>query len=98
LPDLPLFPYTTLFRSEIAGSITTYNGALLPFYRDAFLKYISVNYNVKDLVIENETINGELYIDTLSVYPRFQGKGIGSKLLLARSEEHTSELQSRENL
>jgi len=79
------FENTLVFEKngEIAGSITTYNGALLPFYRDAFLKYISVNYNVKDLVIENETINGELYIDTLSVYPRFQGKGIGSKLLLA---------------
>jgi ribosomal protein S18 acetylase RimI-like enzyme len=70
-------------NNEIAGSITAYDGALLPKYREPFLEYIALNYNVKDLIIENETIKGELYIDTLSVYPKFQGKGIGSKLLAA---------------
>lgn len=68
---------------EIAGSLIAYDGALLPIYREPFLKYIAENYNVKDLVIENETLKGELYIDTLSVFPKHQGKGIGSKLLLA---------------
>ncbi len=70
-------------KGEIAGSITAYDGALLPLYREPFLKYIAINYNVKNLVIENETIKGELYIDTLSVYPQHQRKGIGRKLLLA---------------
>ncbi len=69
--------------NEIAGSITVYDGALLPAYREPFLKYIAENYNVKDLIIENETLIGELYIDSLSVFPKHQGKGIGSKLLLA---------------
>ena len=67
--------------------------ALLPAYREPFLKYIAENYNVKDLIIENETLIGELYIDTLSVFPKHQGKGIGSKLLLAikakaKEEDH----------
>lgn len=68
---------------KIAGSIITYDGALLPKYREPFLKYISQHYDVKDLIIENETLIGELYIDTLSVYPEYQGKGIGKKLLAA---------------
>lgn len=70
-------------NGEIAGSIIAYDGAMLPKYRAPFLKYIAENYTVKDLVIENETLKGELYIDTLSVFQKHQGKGIGSKLLLA---------------
>ncbi len=78
-------------NSEIAGSITAYDGALLPLYREPFLEYIAINYNVKDLVIENETLKGELYIDTLSVYSKHQGKGIGSKLLRAIKERAEKE-------
>lgn len=70
-------------EGEIAGSITVYDGSLLPKYRKPFLEYIALNYNVTDLVIENETLIGELYIDTISVFPKFQGKGIGKKLILA---------------
>ena len=70
-------------NGEIAGSVIAYDGALLPLYREPFLEYIAQKYNVRDLVIENETLKGEVYIDTLSVYPKHQGKGIGSKLLLA---------------
>ncbi len=70
-------------NGEIAGSIIAYDGGLLPEYREPFIQYIASRYNVRDLVIENETMPGELYIDTISVYPDFQGKGIGKKLLQA---------------
>lgn len=70
-------------NGEIAGSIIAYDGGLLPKLREPFLKYIAEHYNVKDLVIENETLKGELYIDTISVYSSHQGKGIGKKLLAA---------------
>lgn len=76
---------------EVVGSITAYDGAFLQKYREPFLKYIAAHYHVKDLIIENETIQGELYIDTLSVHPKFQGKGIGSKLLLAIKEKAQKE-------
>lgn len=70
-------------NGEIAGSVIAYDGALLPMYREPFLDYIAETYNVRDLIIENETLQGEVYIDTLSVFPKYQGKGIGSKLLRA---------------
>ena len=77
------FENTLVFEEngEVAGSIIAYDGAFLPEYRKPFLEYIDEHYNVKDLVIENETMKGELYIDTISVYPGHQGKGIGKKLL-----------------
>lgn len=78
-------------NNEVVGSITAYDGTFLIKYREPFLKYIAAHYHVKDLVIENETIQGEFYIDTLSVYPKFQGKGIGSKLLLAIKEKAQKE-------
>ncbi|WP_181566683.1 GNAT family N-acetyltransferase [Aequorivita sp. CIP111184] len=78
-------------NGKIAGSIIAYDGALLSTYREPFLEYIAINYNVKNLVIEDETLKGELYIDTLSVYPKHQGKGIGSKLLGAIKERAQKE-------
>ncbi len=75
----------------IVGSIIVYDGSLLPLYREPFLEYIALHYNVKDLIIENETLEGELYIDTLSVYPKHQGKGIGSKLLVAIKDKAKKE-------
>jgi ribosomal protein S18 acetylase RimI-like enzyme len=78
-------------NGKIEGSITAYDGALLPIYRKPFMEYIALHHNVKNLVIENETLKGELYIDTLSVYPEHQGKGIGSKLLSAIKERGQNE-------
>lgn len=89
------FEHSLIFEEdgEIAGSVIAYDGRLLPQYRKPFLDYIASQYNVRDLVIENETMEGEVYIDTISVSPSFQGKGIGTKLLKAiikksRSEGH----------
>ena len=72
---------------EIAGSITAYEGGLLPEYRKPFLDFIAIHYKVTDLIIENETLEGEIYIDTISVFPKFQGNGIGKKLLSAVKEK-----------
>ena len=45
------------------------------------LALIRSNYGI-DIVLEDETAEGELYIDTLSVLPAAQGKGIGSQLVM----------------
>ncbi len=79
------YKHTLVFESEgiIAGSVTAYDGGLLPLYRRPFMEYIEKYYDVRNLTIENETMPGELYIDTISVSPKFQGQGIGKKLLQA---------------
>lgn len=79
------FEHTLVYAENdvIMGSITFYDGDLLSTYRAPFLAHIAKEYNVIDLHIEDETIPGEVYIDTVSVSPNYQGKGIGKKLLAA---------------
>lgn len=79
------FEHSLVFEENnvIAGSIIAYDGGKLFEYRKPFLEYIATHYNVKDLVIENETMDGEVYIDTISVHPSYQRRGIGKKLLNA---------------
>lgn len=70
-------------NGKIAGSIIGYDGSLLAKYREPFLVYIAEKYNVRNLKIDDETLKGEFYIDTISVYSKCQGQGIGKKLLRA---------------
>ncbi|WP_310993316.1 GNAT family N-acetyltransferase [Aequorivita marina] len=76
---------------KVIGSITFYDGALLPKYRKPFLAYIAKNYDVRNLVIEDETVPDEVYIDTVSVLPNNQGKGIGRKLIAAAIAQSKNE-------
>ena len=87
------FEHTLVFaeQNEIMGSITFYDGKLLPQYRAPFLQHIAETYKVTDLVIDDETNAGEVYIDTLSVAPQHQGKGIGKKLLAAAIKQARAE-------
>lgn len=79
------FEHTLVYeeKDEVMGSITFYDGKLLRQYRKPFLEYIAEKYKVTGLVIEDETAPNEIYIDTVSVSPKHQGKGIGKKLLAA---------------
>ena len=65
----------------ILGSINAYDGAKLAMLREPFLKYLNIN-NSLNLSAEQETESGEFYIDTVSVKPEAQGKGIGKQLIL----------------
>ncbi len=67
-------------QEDIWGSITCYDGGKLTELRKPVLEYMQRRYDV-DLIPENETEAGELYLDTLAVAPSAQGKGIGSSLL-----------------
>lgn len=89
------FQHTLVYveNKAVLGSITCYDGKLLPSYRAPFLAYIAEKYKVENIEIDDETMAGEIYIDTLSVAPKNQGKGIGKKLLAAaiaqaRAEGH----------
>lgn len=65
---------------NIIGSLTAYNGDELTKLREPILKHIKDCYNIS-IQPENETEGNEYYLDTVSISPSQQGKGIGSLLL-----------------
>lgn len=65
---------------EMAASATFYDGAFLHQLRQPVLDILKQKYNRK-ISPQDETQNGEIYIDTIAVLQEFQGKGIGSKIL-----------------
>ncbi|ALC97322.1 N-acetyltransferase [Capnocytophaga ochracea] len=67
-------------NNTVIGSVIAYDGAHLHTLRAPVLALIRSSYGI-DIVLEDETAEGELYIDTLSVLPTAQGRGIGSKLV-----------------
>ena len=67
-------------EGAVIGSIIAYDGAHLHRLRAPVLALIRSSYGI-DIVLEDETAAGELYIDTLSVLPTAQGRGIGSQLV-----------------
>lgn len=67
-------------NNTVIGSVIAYDGAELHTLRTPVLELIRSSYGI-DIVLEDETAKGELYIDTLSVLPTAQGKGIGSQLV-----------------
>ena len=72
-------------NNEILGSLVYYNGALIDMLSQSVFDFIKASYGL-DIRLEKETQAGEYYIDTLSVSPKAQGKGIGSSLLLHLKE------------
>ncbi|TYC17061.1 GNAT family N-acetyltransferase [Bizionia gelidisalsuginis] len=71
----------------IIAAVNIYDGGQLETLRAPIIKYIKTFYN-SQLHIENETQNGEFYIDALGVCKTHQGQGIGSKLLQHLIQEY----------
>src|SRR5690606_39507926 len=95
-PSSPLFPYTTLFRSPGAGPAEHGEQLLLADVVRLEDQEIGVTLvATQSATCQNAspgevTVMGELYGDALPPVIHAQ--------LAVRSEEHTSELQSREKL
>src|SRR5690606_41973758 len=93
-PISSLFPYTTLFRSPVLLSQILPAG-ILGLMMSA---YFSAVLSTADSCLI--AASGNLTTDLLGNF--FKGKSLKLEMrisqLLTRSEEHTSELQSRENL
>src|SRR3712207_9579154 len=93
-PRSTLFPYTTLFRSDLAGDFdAAHAGALAGAHLLAGLPHeVIARFDVDSLV------------DYRAHRPRMTFSGdryesfTAPEILLYRSEEHTSELQSRQYL
>jgi len=78
-------------EGAVIGSVIAYDGAHLHRLRAPVLALIRSSYGI-DIVLEDETAEGELYIDTLSVLPTAQGHGIGSQLVRHLCEVSTQPL------
>src|SRR5690606_41467040 len=95
-PSPTLFPYTTLFRSKIAGSrsyLLTGWGARLHFAALRYAMDFMTNTHGFTPVSVPVLAREEALVGT-----GFFPAGREQVYRLDRSEEHTSELQSRENL
>ena len=71
---------------QILGSLVYYNGAHIDPLSQSVFDFVKASYG-HNIRLEKETQAGEFYIDTLSVSPKAQGKGIGSSLLLHLKEQ-----------
>ena len=70
-------------NDKILGAINAYDGGLLLSLRKKFIDYLNDHYHLKNFDPEPETQKGEFYLDTISVHPNAQGKGIGKALIKA---------------
>lgn len=72
-----------LDRDKVVGVAVSYDGGRLHELRQAFIeearKYIGKNHSSMD----DETLAGELYLDSLAVLPEHRRRGIAKKLLMA---------------
>src|SRR5690606_41094391 len=97
-PNTPLFPYTTLFRSPLNGWHATMQEAI-----DSAISYLDfyLNDEIKPKPFKSSHFDDENILAHVRMNDRTTTDG--KKVLFVeevqsdRSEEHTSELQSREN-
>jgi ribosomal protein S18 acetylase RimI-like enzyme len=68
-------------EGKVIAAVNCYDGADLIRLRQPVMDYIRANFN-PSFNPENETQEGEIYIDSLGVDPRWQGKGIATRLLI----------------
>src|SRR5690606_40020069 len=93
-PTPTLFPYTTLFRSLLLTLLRLRLGGLFAFLGSRLLSFDFLALALLPPLLHGLTQARELAEDPLAA-------GLAEPLLdqvAERSEEHTSELQSRENL
>src|SRR5688572_31683293 len=86
-PRSTLFPYTTLFRSCATSTTKT--------RRDSRAMTTTATETTQVQIAE-EIRKRQRFV--ITSHSRPDGDAVGSSLAMARSEEHTSELQSQSNL
>src|SRR5690349_23725289 len=87
-PTSPLFPYTTLFRSAAVG-------------RDDFgddFQVVDPRHFLKDLSIRFPAFESFKFLRSIAQFSKAGKRMLRSLRKCLRSEEHTSELQSRREL
>src|SRR5690606_39520847 len=95
-PRSQLVPYTTLFRSGFARAEIAKDPAVLADNETRQMRLVALDIFLVNAVVPNLRVRHRHDLTSIT--------GIGQDLLVSghrsikRSEEHTSELQSRENL
>ena len=77
---------TLLATSEdgrVMGACVSYDGAKLHELRRRFIDAAKSHFDRDFSNMDDETQAGELYIDSLAVFPEFRGHGIATELLKA---------------
>src|SRR3712207_6924110 len=87
-PRSTLFPYTTLFRSKDEAKVS--------FYLDKLNG--TEEYNTAMIMIGDLYVTKENYQKAISYYNQSNNQNSPRLIYGERSEEHTSELQSRQYL
>lgn len=72
---------------QIMGACVSYDGGLLHTLRRAFVNAALTDFGRDFSNMDDETQAGELYLDSLAVYPQYRGKGVASALLRASIEK-----------
>ena len=72
---------------KVMGACVSYDGALLHTLRQAFINAAFNDFGRDFSNMDDETQKGELYLDSLAVYPQYRGKGVASVLLRASIEK-----------
>ncbi|MDO4320220.1 MAG: GNAT family N-acetyltransferase [Bacteroidales bacterium] len=74
---------------KVAGLIISYDGARLYDLRKAFIETAATRLGV-DFTdgLPDETDPGEIYLDTLAVFPGWRGRGLAGQLIAAAVEQH----------
>ena len=71
---------------EVVGCIVAYNGADLHMLRRAFIAEAKASFGIDYSNMDDETQEGELYLDSLAVDSNNRRKGIATMLLNAATE------------
>ena len=68
---------------KVAGICTSYDGALLLPLRRTFIEGALEAFGIDYNGFDEETQAGELYLDSLAVFPEYRGRGIATQLIRA---------------
>ena len=74
-------------NNDVVGICLSYDGKDLRFLRSKFIEIAKVRFNRDFADMNDETQEGELYVDSLAVKKSFREKGIAQKLLKATIEK-----------
>src|SRR5690606_41306853 len=96
-PTPTLFPYTTLFRSEYPIQLSMYNTTMEPVVLQSPMD-AQTDIPTKSILRWEDYPNANQFEVQVSTTPDFSTLLDTGIVNSTRSEEHTSELQSRENL